>query len=302
MRKRDYYEVLRVRTGATVEEIRRAYRQLARQYSPDVNLWDRSAAVLFQEIEEAFRVLSDPTARSLYDRYGHQAFQGPRPPERRPHPRRGEDLHYTIDLGFEDAVRGLSAEIELTRLAPCEACGGRGVAEASTAPCPDCQGRGIAPRRATIAVRIPGGVDTGAQIRLPGEGHAGPFGGPPGDLVVTTRVRPHPFFTRKGDNLYCEVPITIPEAVLGARIQVPTPDGPATMILPPGTQSGQLFRLHGKGCPRLGRDGRGDLYVAVRVAIPRNLDSRIEELLRALERLLPENPRAELLEGVRGRR
>lgn len=301
MRKRDYYEVLRVRAGATVEEVRRAYRQLARRYSPDVNLWDRSAAGLFQEIEEAYRVLSDPTARSLYDRYGHRAFRGAPPPERQPHPRRGEDLHYTIDLGFEDAVRGLAAHIELTRQAPCEACGARGVAEASVALCPDCQGRGIAPRRVTITVRIPGGVDTGAQIRRPGEGHAGPFGGPPGDLVVTTRVRPHPFFTRKGDNLYCEVPVTIPEAVLGARIQVPTPDGPAAMIVPPGTQSGQLFRLRGKGCPRLGRDGRGDLYVAVRVAVPRNLDSRIEELLRALERLLPENPRAELLEGVGGR-
>lgn len=333
MRKRDYYEVLGLRAEATVEEVRRAYRHLARQCSPDVNLWDRTAADLFKEIEEAYRVLRDPATRSLYDRYGHQAFQVPRP-ESRPQPRRGEDLHYTIDLGFEEAVRGFSATLEVTRREACAICRARGTRGASPAPCPECegrgerwewqgrmrtvavcptclglgtvvrdpcpacQGRGIAPRQVTIAVDIPPGVDTGSQIRVPGEGHAGPFGGPPGDLLVITRVRPHPLFTRKADNLYYEVPVTIPEAVLGARIQVPTPDGPAAMIVPPGTQSGQLFRIRGKGCPRLGRDGRGDLYVAVRVVIPRNLDSRIEELLRALERLLPDNPRKGPLEGV----
>ncbi|MBI2461358.1 MAG: DnaJ domain-containing protein [Candidatus Rokubacteria bacterium] len=302
MRKRDYYEVLGVRVGASLQEVRRAYRALARQCSPDVNLWDRTAAVLFKEIEEAYRVLCDPTARSLYDRYGHRAFMPSPPPGDRPEPRRGEDLHYTIDLGFEDAVRGLTTAIEVARQTACEACRGRGAQAAGTAaPCPACQGRGIGLRQAVIRVTVPGGVDTGAEIRIPGQGHAGRSGGSPGDLVVTTRVRPHPLFTRKGDNLYGEVPITIPEAVLGARIQIPTPDGPAAMIVPPGTQSGQLFRVRGKGCPHLGRDGRGDLYVAVRVVIPRNLDSGIEELLRALERLLPENPRTGLLDAVGGR-
>ena len=151
-------------------------------------------------------------------------------------------------------------------------------------------------------IEIPPGVDTGAQIRVPNEGHAPPGRGRRGDLIVIARVRPHAFFTRKGDNLYCEVPVTITEAALGARIQVPAPDGPATMRLPPGTQSGQVFRLRGRGCPRIHQDGRGDLFVAVRVTIPRNADSTLEGVFRALERLLPEDPRAHLWHREAGQR
>jgi len=146
-------------------------------------------------------------------------------------------------------------------------------------------------------VAIPAGVDTGAQIRVPGEGHAARAPGRRGDLLVMARVRPHPFFTRKGDNLHCEVPLTVPEAALGARIQVPTLDGPAVVTVPAGTQGGQVFRLRGKGCPRLDRDGRGDLFVTARVVIPRNADSTLESVLRALERLWPEDPRATLWSG-----
>jgi len=143
-------------------------------------------------------------------------------------------------------------------------------------------------------VEIPAGVDTGSQIRIPGAGHAAPPPGRRGDLVVITRVRPHPFFTRKGDHLHCEVPVTVPEAALGARIAVPTPDGPVVLTLPAGTQNGQVFRIRGRGCPRLDRDGRGDLLVTIRVTIPRNADSTLEEVLRTLQRLWPEDPRAEL--------
>jgi DnaJ-class molecular chaperone len=149
-------------------------------------------------------------------------------------------------------------------------------------------------------VTIPPGVDTGAQVRVPGEGHAAPTPGRRGDLIVITRVQPHPFFVRKGDHLHCEVPVTIPEAALGARIQVPTPDGLVTLTLPGGTQAGQTLRVRGKGCPRPDRDARGDLLVQIRVVVPRNADPALEEVLQALKRLLPDDPRAELW-GARDR-
>lgn len=332
MTKRDYYEVLGVSRDASTADIRRAYRRLARRYSPDVNLWDPGAERLFDEIQDAYRVLADPAARARYDRLGHAAFQ--REGTDGPVAVRGDDIHYAIELELEEALRGVQAEVEVTRLEPCGACGasggaggrgptpcpacqarplrvaiegGRPVAARCVAcggagwrwppPCPACGGRGTRPEPRRLRVAIPPGVDTGAQVRLAGEGHAAPAAGARGDLIVTTRVRPHPFFTRKGDHLYCEVPVTVPEAALGARIRVPTPDGPAMISIPAGAQSGQLFRLRGRGCPRRDRDGRGDLLVQLRVVIPRNADPALEEVLQALRRLLPDNPRAELWGG-----
>jgi molecular chaperone DnaJ len=316
--------------SASSQEIRRAYRRLARRYSPDINLWDEQAAGLFAEIDEAYRVLGDPATRALYDRLGHQAFEPPREPATE-RPVQGEDLHYPIEIELEAAVRGTQALIEVSRLEPCQGCDGTGGVGGQRAercracagrpvrmvvkgdvpiaveceacrgagwrlpePCAACGGRGTISRLSRIPVSIPPGVDTGAQIRLPGQGHAAPAPGRRGDLVVITRIRPHPVFTRKGDSLYCELPVSVPEAALGARIRIPTLDGPAVFTVPAGTQSGQVFRIRGKGCPRLGRDGRGDLLVAARVVIPRNTDSTLEEVLRALERLLPGDPRAEL--------
>jgi molecular chaperone DnaJ len=336
MRKRDYYDVLGVSRQATPLEIRRAYRRLARQHSPDVNVWDERAAGLFEEITEAYRVLNDSRARALYDRLGHRAFD-PGPAEREEPALRGDDLHYPIEIEFEEALHGVSAVLDITRQEPCAACQGTGgaggghamrclaceghpvriVIERATAvatrceacgatgwrlpePCAACAGRGTASRRARVRVEIPPGVDTGAQIRVPGEGHAVRAPVARGDLVVITRVRPHPFFTRKGDNLYCEVPLTVPEAALGSRIPVPTLDGPAVITVPAGTQSGQTFRLRGKGCQRLDREGRGELFVVVRVVIPKQTDSTLEEVLRALQRLLPEDPRAGLWGHGRG--
>lgn len=331
---RDYYAVLGVEITATVREIKLAYRRLARQYSPDVNLWDPRAEELFAEISQAYRVLGDSTARAVYDRHGHQALR--QRPAEADRPRgsgrvKGDPLHVPVDLSFEDAVRGVTLGVELLRLSPCEACnasgarngsrpvacsgcGGSGVlwsepgralpgrcpacggsGERPEDPCPACNGKGVAPVPVQIQVTIPPGVDTGAQLRFSEEGHSGPFGGPRGDLIVSTRVSPHPFFSRKGDNLYCEVPITISEAALGARIRVPTPEGVASMAIPPGTQSGQTFRLRGKGVLRLNGNGRGDLYVTCRVEVPRELGSRVRECFRELERLIPGNPRADLL-------
>jgi molecular chaperone DnaJ len=330
--KRDYYAVLGVPRAAPTTEIRRAFRRLARRYSPDVNLWDTRAGGLFDEAQEAYRVLGDPVARAMYDRLGHQAFA----PAREGAGARGEDIHYAMELELDEALRGVRAEIEVTRAEPCRPCAGTGGADGEgptpcracegrpirvaldhdrpvaarcatcrgtgwrlPPPCPRCGGRGTRPEPRRIPVMIPAGVDTGAQVRVPGEGHAAPAPGGRGDLIVITRVRPHPFFTRKGDHLYCEVPLTVPEAALGVRLRIPTPDGPAVVTMPAGTQSGQTFRVRGKGAPRLDREGRGDLFVEARVLIPRNPDPALEEVLQALRRLRPENPRAELWGGPR---
>jgi DnaJ-class molecular chaperone len=276
--RRDYYAVLGVATTADLREIRRAYRALARQYSPDVNFWDAGARALFEEISEAYRVLSDPGARSMYDRFGATLVDRVAPPGGR----RGDDHHVTVALSFADAARGVTLTLDLNRLSPCPACEGRG--------CAECRG-GIRPMTESVSVAIPPGVDTGTQVRIPEQGHAGPFAGPRGDLIVNTRVGEHPVFARKGDNLHCEVPITIGEAILGARIRVPALDGEVTLVVPPGTQSGQAFRLRARGMPRLHSDGAGDLYVTVRVEIPRGLDAHTQDLVRELDRLIGGNPR-----------
>ena len=324
---RDCYAVLEVDVGATAVQIRRAYQRLARRYSPDVNLWETDARALFEEIAEAYRILSDPTARRLYDRQGarptgrsgHDPAQASRPG------RRGGDAHVPVELSFAQAVAGVEADVPVDRLAPCERCCATGAApgvqpttcshcgglgtvwseqsrDGETCPacegsgarvaaaCSACRGRGVAPTRAVVHVLLPPGMDTGSQLRIPDEGHSGPFGGPRGDLIVIARVHEDPRYTRKGDNLYCEVPLSLVEAVLGGRIKVRGLDGTMDLAIPPGTQSGQMFRLRGKGVRRLAGDGRGDLYVTARVEIPRSLDARTQEVFRELGRLLPDRP------------
>jgi molecular chaperone DnaJ len=283
--RRDYYAVLGIAATAPPREIRQAYRRLARQYSPDVNFWDTAARALFEEIAEAYRILSDPDARALYDRYGAR-------PDARAAGRRGDDVHVAIELGFADAVRGAAAELSVPRFSPCEACGARGASGAE--PCAACAGRGVRRVLDRLSVDIPAGVDSGMQVRIAGQGSAGPFGGPRGDLLVSTRVREHPFFTRKGDGVHCELPVSVWEALRGARIRIPTPQGEAVLVLPSATQGGQVFRLRGQGVPRPGDDAAGDLFVTVRVELPGGLDARTEELLRELERLMPQNTRADL--------
>ena len=323
---RDYYAVLEVNTGATAVEIRRAYQRLARRYSPDVNLWEVGTRALFEEIAEAYRILGDPTARRLYDRQGEQRpGRSGADPLVSPRGRPGGDVHVPVDLSFGQAVSGLEADVAVERLSPCESCRATGAApgvepttcshcgglgtvwreqsgagercpacEGSgalvTAACPRCRGRGVAPSPAVVHVLLPPGMDTGSQVRIAGEGHAGPFRGPRGDLIVIGRVHADPRYTRKGDNLYCEVHLSLIEAVLGGRIKVRGLDGTVDLAIPPGTQSGQTFRLRGKGVRRLAGDGRGDLYVTARVEIPRSLDARTQELFRELGRLLPDHP------------
>jgi molecular chaperone DnaJ len=280
--RRDYYAVLGIAATAGPREIRQAYRRLARQYSPDVNFWDVTARTLFEEIAEAYRVLNDPDARALYDRFGgrQDAVEAGR---------RGEDVHVAIEVGFGDVVRGVEVELAVPRFSPCSACEAHGRTAAGR--CEACGGRGV--RRAVDAVKVgvPAGVDSGTQVRVPDEGHAAPFGGPRGDLIVSTRVREHPFFVRKGDNVHCEVPITVWEALRGARVHVPTPQGQAVLVVPPATAGGTVFRLRGQGVARLAADVPGDLFVTIRIEMPTGLDARTDELVRELERLMPGTPR-----------
>ena len=286
--RRDYYAVLGIAATAAPREIRQAYRRLARQYSPDVNFWDATAETLFEEIAEAYRVLSDPQARSMYDRFGAGLAS-----EALGAGRHGDDIHVSIELDFGDAARGTTLRLGVQRFSPCQSCGATG--RTGTTPCPACQARGV--RRAVdpVSVAIPPGVDSGTQVRIVGEGSAGPFGGPRGDLIVSTRVREHPFFVRKGDGVHCELPIGLWEAVRGARTRIPTPLGEGVLVIPPGTPGGSVFRLRGQGLPRLADGAPGDLYVTVRIEVPTGLDARTDELVRELERLLPWPSRNDLV-------
>jgi DnaJ-class molecular chaperone len=287
---RDYYAVLGVAATAAPREIRQAYRRLARQYSPDVNFWDSTARTLFEEIAEAYRILSDPDARLLYDRFGAQ-------PTALVAARRGEDVHVAVELGFADMVRGATVELPVARFSPCTVCATRGRTDVGA--CDACAGRGVRRTRDRARVAIPAGVDSGMQVRVPNQGSAGPFGGPRGDLIVSTRVLEHPYFARKGEGVHCELPISVWEALRGARIRLPTPQGEAVLVVPPATQAGQVFRLRGQGVPRPGDDAPGDLFVTVRVEVPGGLDARSDELVRELERLLPLTARGDL-ERYRG--
>lgn len=280
--RRDYYAVLGINATALPREIRQAYRRLARQYSPDVNFWDQDARTLFSEIDEAYRVLSDPAAREMYDRFGGVAGALGQS-------RAGDDVHASLELSFLDAARGLTADLEVPRFSPCSACNATG-----DGGCRHCQARGVRRSREIVRVAIPPGVDSGTQIRVPGAGDAGPFGGPRGDLVVATRVGEHPFFRRQGDAVSCEIPIGVWEALRGTRLRVPTPAGETALVIPPGVGDGRTIRLRGEGMPKLAGGGRGDLYVTLRIDVPAGIDAHTAELVRELERLLPSTPRGDL--------
>ncbi len=370
--KRDYYDVLGLKKGASEADIKKAFRKLARKYHPDVNPGDKTAEQKFKELNEAYEVLSDPKKRQQYDQFGHAAFgggfdqQGPggtggfggfRPGGggeyfragdfegfedifggmfgggrgRQRGPIKGEDITYTVEVDLEDAIFGRTMQIDLQREAACSACGGSGAQPGTSPrtcptcsgkgtvvqgrgfmqmaqPCPACQGtgtiisnpcktcggRGVVPRTDRINVKIPPGVDNGSKIRVGGMGGAGEHGGPSGDVYIITRVRPHFYFERKGDNLYSEVKATLKEAALGEKIEIPTVDGMVSLTLPEGVQSGQQMKLKGKGVPHLGGGGVGDHYVTVKVVTPAGLAERGKEVIRELDRLNPANPRRDI--------
>lgn len=344
MSKRDYYEVLGVDRNASDEEIKKAYRKLARKYHPDVNKAP-DAEEKFKEVKEAYDVLSDSQKRAHYDQFGHtdpnQGFGGfgngsadfggfedifdmffgggrRRDPNA---PKQGADLQYTMTLEFEEAVFGKETDIEIPREESCGTCRGTG-AKPGTQPetchhcqgtgqlsveqttpfgrivnrrvchhcqgtgkiiknkCRTCGGKGKVKKRKKIHVKIPAGVDTGQQIRISGQGEPGINGGPPGDLYVVINVKPHEFFERDGDDIYCEIPLTFPQAALGDEIEVPTLRGKVKLKIPAGTQSGTHFRLRGKGVPNVHGRGQGDQHIQVRIVTPKKLTERQKELLR----------------------
>ncbi len=360
----DYYRVLNVPRDASLEEIKKSYRKLARKHHPDVNPGDKHAEERFKRISEAYDILSDPKKREVYDNYGtysdnlppggagpggsrvdfsgfdfsglggssfsdifSQFFRGE---SASPQPQKGEDLEYQISISFQDALQGLQTRISYARKDTCPACGGRGqmaggkeqhcsacrgsghveqghgrMKFATPCPqcggsgkqvrsCPQCGGEGRIPRNDSLEIRIPAGVQTGSRIRFAGKGNAGVRGGSQGDLHIVATVAAHPFFERIGDNIQCKIPITISEAALGAKIEVPTVDGRAILKIPAGTQSGQKFRLREKGAPSLRASTRGDQFVEVKIVVPQAADERTRELFRELARLNPANLRSGL--------
>jgi len=219
----------------------------------------------------------------------------PRSSQVREQPATGSDIEHPLSISFEQAMQGLTTKIEVDRNEVCKVCRGTGEDEGQKVVCSVCTGSGIVPKRETITVSIPAGVDTGSRVRIPNKGHAGKLSGQPGDLYIVTNVGEHPYLTRQGDNIYCTVPITVPEAALGAEIEVPTVEGKALLRIPPGTHSGQRFRLRERGAPSLRAGGvRGDQFVEVKITLPKVISEETKELLARYARHNPENPRAEM--------
>jgi molecular chaperone DnaJ len=389
MAKQDYYELLGIKRDAKPDEIKKAYRRLARKYHPDVNPGDKAAEERFKLTSEAHDVLSDPKKRSVYDRFGQYSenladaasrgggptssggrtapgfdftgfdwgnasssgsggaggggssfrdifadlFGGGSGKEKeppRPQPQRGADIEMPLALSFEEALTGLTTNITVNRSEQCSRCNGAGdtggpVMVCPTckgagqvqrsggrlkfaqecadcggtgrrrAPCSLCKGKGTLPKTETVKVRIPAGVDTGSRVRIPGKGEGGKLGAQAGDLHIITNVGKHKYFTRKGDNIYVTIPLTVPEAALGAKIEVPTVDGKAQLRIPPGTQSGQKFRLRERGAPSLRNpSAKGDQFVEVQVTLPKMISEETKELLRQFSKLNTANPRVEM--------
>jgi molecular chaperone DnaJ len=357
--KRDYYEVLGVERQAGEDDIKKAYRQLARQYHPDVTKEDpKVAEERFKEISEAYEVLMDKQKRDLYDKYGHAGvnsqFQGGGfnwndfthqgdvrdifgdmgfgsgnifdmffGGGRSRGPRQGQSLRYDLDISLEEAAEGIKKELTLPLTVKCDACGGTGSKSRKEEVCQQCQGKGQVQRverrgysqfisvgacpkcggsgkdikdpcpecdggwtrkRQKISLDIPKGVDTGMRLRVAGAGEPSPDGGPPGDLFVVVNIREHKMFQRDGADLYATHEISFPEAALGATIEVPTLDGKKVeMNIPAGTQPGEVQRLKGLGMPRMEGYGKGDLYIRLKLVVPKKLTAEQKDILRKFD-------------------
>ena len=352
--KRDYYEVLGVEKGAGDDVIKKAYRQLAKKYHPDMNPGDKEAEAKFKEVNEAYAVLSDADKRAAYDNYGHAAFDGSMGGgagggggfgdfgdfsgfgdifssffgggfggggARRNGPRKGDDIGFSVTVTFEEAAFGAKKDVKFNRTARCATCGGTGSKDGKTTtcqscggsgqrrvtqrlggmafqstvacdacrgtgkiikePCPDCRGSGTVREQKVMTVNIPAGINDGERIALRGQGNDGSNGGPAGDVIIEVRVRRHSIFERDGYNIYCDVPVTVADATLGAEIDVPTLNGNKKYKIPEGTQPGTQFKMRGEGvCYINDPQRRGDLIFTVNVEIPRSLNNKQKDLLR----------------------
>jgi molecular chaperone DnaJ len=365
---KDPYKTLGVDKKASDDEIKKAYRKLAREYHPDKNPGDKDAEDRFKEVQGAYDLLSDPEKRKEYDSgggifgggfpggggfgggFGGNAGgsggfggfgdilsdlfggAGGRGTGRAPGQERGRDLETEVHISFDQAIEGGQIPVSVPLEAPCPTCHGtgarpgtqptvcprchgRGVEAESQGlfsitqpcslcggtgtqiedPCPTCHGNGRTRQVKRYRVNIPAGVKDGSRVRLAGKGEAGFRGGPPGDLYVITRVAESPIFKRKGDNLEVEVPITIPEAIRGATIEVPTLAGSKRIRVPPGTQHGTVQRLRGEGPPKLGGRGRGDMRYRLLIDVPSSLSKEQAEVVDELATVINGNPRESLL-------
>ncbi|NMO16735.1 J domain-containing protein [Pyxidicoccus fallax] len=380
----DYYQILGVDRTASAEDVKKAYRKLARKYHPDVNPGNKAAEDKFKQVSSAFEVLSDPKKRKLYDEFGPDAekigfdekkaeayrayrssaasggaggipfgaegfdlgdlfndlfggrggaggvdpndFFGARR-GRSAGPERGEDLTARVQLSLGEAVAGTERTLSISRPGRCSACSGRGDSGRmgtcptcggsgrsrraglfggngvcpncqgtgrALEPCPQCGGTGVKEEATRLTVKIPAGVSTGSKVRLAGQGAAGSRGGPPGDLYIETDVTEHPLVRREGDDLHIDLPVTVPEALLGADVRVPTFQGEVTVKVPPGSQSGRRMRLKGRGVPSLKGGAPGDLYLHLQVKVPEEATAEARAAAEALSRAYRGDVRREL--------
>src|SRR5579862_5950210 len=387
--KHDYYETLGVARAAKDDEIRKAYRKLARKYHPDLNPGDKASEERFKKVQEAYDILSDSKKRQVYDQYGFYSdnippggpgggpgagagqpgmgfggfdfseymnhtgggpqtgggagpgafrdifsqFFGNRGDEPGGGPEKGSDLEYGLDIDFWQAIRGTQVRLSIARQEVCETCNGSGTAGGNSTVCPECDGTGNVTQMAgamkfsltcprcdgkgrlrnvcptchgdgrlskaeIVDVRIPPGAQSGSRLRVAGKGNAGRMGGASGDLYITVRVEPHAFFRRDGDDIHIQVPVTVSEAGLGAKIEVPTIDGRALLKVPQGTQNQQKFRLREKGVMNARKNQRGDEIVEVVIQAPKAQDERTRELLRELSQANTEDPRKDIWSKV----
>ena len=376
--KRDYYEVLGVNKNATDEELKKAYRKLAKKYHPDANPDNKAEAeAKFKEVNEAYENLSDPQKRKMYDQFGHngpQGFGGAGGPfggqggyysyngsgfdsfgdfgdlgdifssifgggfggrtssSRKQGPTKGADLNVRLDLTFEQAFMGVEKEIVITRDEECSVCHGKGAkpgtspikcqtchgtgqvtqvqstilgqmqttrpcsachgtGEIIKEPCENCRGKGTVRKQPKIKVKIPAGIDDNQTVVLRGEGEPGKKGGPKGDLYITVKIKRNSIYTRKGNNLLCEIPITITQATLGAELEIPMVDGTKEKYkIPEGTQTGSKFTIRNKGFKSINSSVTGDFVFTVTVQTPKRLSKEQRELLVQLAKTMNEQP------------
>ena len=375
--KRDYYEVLGVNKNATDDELKKAYRKLAKKYHPDANPDNKKEAEeKFKEVNEAYETLSDPQKRRMYDQFGAdgpQGFGGGQGPfgqggyysysssgfngfddfgdlgdifssffgggfggrassRKQNGPRKGADLNLKMEITFEQAFSGVEKEITVTRNETCDNCHGtgakpgtsvtkctmcngtgqvtqvqntilgqmqtrrtctacHGTGEVIKEPCDICHGRGTVRKQPRIKVKIPAGIDDNQTVVLRGEGEPGEKGGPKGDLYITVRIKKHSIFTRSGNNVMCEVPITITQATLGADLEIPMVDGTKEIYkIPDGTQTGTKFVIKNKGFKSVNSSSVGDFVFTVKVQTPKKLTKEQRELLVQLAKTMNEQP------------
>jgi|ERR1700752_360245 len=345
-KSKDYYEVLGIKRDAPEDQIKQAYRKLARKFHPDLNPGDKTAEERFKELQAAYDVLSEPEDRKLYDQYGENwravkagAGTGAPPPGWEGEQRttrggsagpgaagfdfgdfdfsnfrtggaegydifedlfggaargrgrpagRGRDVEANLELSLEEAHRGGRRTLQTQVAEVCPTCGGTGLKDGKT--CETCDGAGQVLKPKTIEVNIPAGVRDGSTIRLPGQGGTGSNGKEPGDLYLHIRLRPHPVFMVKGDDLEVELPIAPWEAVLGAKVETPTIDGKVELTVPPGAKSGQRLRLRSQGLNKR-KGGRGDEFVRLKIVVPKDISAEERRVYEELKRVSRFNPR-----------